>query len=77
MSKDAYPYVQYSTELHSHTRGDGVTYEHLHRTWPEFHGHDGIEVMPDVLVHRIEPNDEYMWPALPWEAVKRIPLPNE
>lgn len=77
MSKEAYPYVQYSTELHTHTRPDGWVEEHAHRTWPEFHGHDRIPVLPDVRVHRCEANDGYIWPALPWEAVKRIAEPEE
>ena len=42
--------TQYSTEPHRHFRLHGGTYEHSHRTWPEFHGHDGLPVLPHVRV---------------------------
>ena len=50
-----YPYVQYSAKLHTHTRGDGKVYSHSHRTWPTFHGHDGLPVIPGVEVVEIPP----------------------
>ena len=71
MSKADYPYVQYSTEMHSHRRGKGATYSHRHRTWPTIHGHGGCEVRDDVKVHRIEP-DGTIGPALTWEALERM-----
>ena len=41
--------IQWRTGLHTHTRPNGVTYQHGHRTYPgKFHGHDGLPEIPGM-----------------------------
>ena len=41
--------IQWTTGLHSHTRGNGERYQHAHRTYPgQSHGHDGLAEIPSI-----------------------------
>ena len=55
-----YPHIQYSAELHTHQYPQWPNRQeetHSHRTWLEFHGHDGLPVDPNVQVTVIYPNE--------------------
>ena len=41
--------IQWRTGLHTHTRPNGETYLHGHRTYPgQSHGHDGLPEIPGM-----------------------------
>ena len=55
MDAPHYPHVQYSAKLHTHFYMNRPAETHSHRTYLEFHGHDGLPVLPYVEVETILP----------------------